>query len=155
MKEVLLTQDGYDKLQQELTRLKLEDRKEIAQAIHEAAQYSELTDNPEYEDLKRAQSVIETRIAKLESQLAEAKIIETTDNCDVVGLGCVVKLQDVEFNDIMQYTIVGAMEADPIENMISNESPVGQALLGKAVGDVVEVDVPDGSAKYKIINVGK
>ncbi|MEW5784419.1 MAG: transcription elongation factor GreA [Bacillota bacterium] len=152
--EILLTKDGLDKLEKELSFLKSVKRKEIAARIKEAISYGDITDNSEYEDAKNEQAFIEGRIITLEKLLRRARILEKVENGNsYVALGSTVILKDLELNQEYSYTIVGTAEADPGDNKISNESPVGSAILGLSVGDEVEVKVPAGSLKYRIIQI--
>ena len=129
-------------------------RKEIAARIKQAISYGDITDNSEYEDAKNEQAFIEGRIITLEKLLRRARILEKTDNENTfISLGSTVRLKDLEADQDYTYTIVGTAEADPAENKISNESPVGRALLGLAVGDEVEIKVPAGSLKVKVVDI--
>ncbi len=153
-KEILLTPEGLKKLEDELDCLKTEKRKEIAERIKEAIAFGDITENAEYDEAKNEQAKIETRIAKLEATLRKAKIIDEDEiSVDVVNIGATVKVKDIEFDEIVEYTIVGSAEADPYDLKISNESPVGKALLGREAGDIVDVQVPDGVTKYKILEI--
>jgi len=149
--ELLLTKDGLEKLEQEMRHLKTVKRKEIADRIKEAISYGDITDNAEYEDAKNEQAFIEGRIITLEKMLRRARLLEKSDDEDhYVTLGSKVKLKDLELDQTEEYTIVSTAEADPSEKKISNESPVGKALIGKTIGDQIEVKVPAGNLKYKI-----
>ncbi len=153
-KEVILTPEGLKKLEDELDYLKSVKRREVAERIKIAIGYGDISENSEYDDAKNEQAFIEGRIITLEKMLRNAKIITGNDkSSDVVAIGSTVKLKDLEFNDELIYTIVGSAEADPLSNKISNESPVGKAILGKKVGTVVEVSVPAGSIKYEILEI--
>jgi transcription elongation factor GreA len=149
--ELLLTKDGLEKLEKELSHLRTVKRKEIAARIKEAISYGDITDNSEYEDAKNEQAFIEGRIITLEKLLRRARILEKgeSDEC-VVSLGSTVKLKNLDLNKEYEYTIVSTAETDPTENKISNESPVGKAILGLTVGDQVAVKVPAGTFTYKI-----
>ncbi len=152
--EVVLTRDGLEKIEKELGFLKSVKRKEIAARIKQAISYGDITDNSEYEDAKNEQAFVEGRIATLEKLLRHARILEKTDEGNgFVTLGSTVQLKDLELDQDYTYTVVGTAEADPSNSKISNESPVGKAILGLSVGDEVEVKVPAGSVKYKIIEV--
>ncbi|NLO82668.1 MAG: transcription elongation factor GreA [Clostridiales bacterium] len=154
--ETILTPEGVAKLEEELEYLKTVRRKEIAERIKESIAFGDLSENSEYDEAKNEQAFIEGRIVTLENLLRNAKIIDEEDIItDVVSIGAKVKLQDIETNDIMEYTIVGSTEADPANNKISNKSPVGKALLGKSVGAIVDVHVPDGIIKFKILEINK
>lgn len=155
-KDTILTQEGVAKLEEELRYLKTVKRKEVAERIKQAIAFGDLSENSEYDEAKNEQAFIEGRIVTLENLLRNAKVIDDDDiSTDVVSIGSTVKLLDVETNDVMEYTIVGSTEANPVENRISNKSPVGKALLGKPVGAVVDVHVPDGVIKFKILEIRK
>lgn len=155
-KEVVLSLEGLKKMEQELDHLKSIKRREVAERIKQAREYGDISENSEYEDAKNEQAFIEGRILTLEKTLRNAKVMDETDvNHSVVGLGSVVKLKDLEFGDVVEYSIVGTLEANPIEAKLSNESPVGKALMGKKVGAVVEVEVPAGFVKYEIVEILK
>jgi len=153
-KEVILTPEGLAKLEQELEDLKTVKRKEVAARIKEAISYGDISENSEYEEAKNEQAFIEGRILTLEKMLRNARIITNEDvDTGVVSVGATVTLKDLEFGDIVEYTIVGSAESDPMNNKISNESPVGQALLGKSKGSTVDVHVPAGVIQYEILDI--
>lgn len=153
-KEVILTPEGLAKLEQELEELKTVKRKEVAARIKEAISFGDISENSEYEESKNEQAFIEGRILTLEKMLRNARIITNEDvDTGVVSVGSKVKLKDLEFGDVVDYTIVGSAESDPMNNKISNESPVGQALLGKVKGAVVDVHVPAGVIQYEILDI--
>ena len=155
-KEIILTPEGVMKLENELIHLKTVRRREVAQRIKQALAFGDLSENSEYDEAKNEQAFIEGRIVSLENMLKNAKIIDDEDIVtDIVSVGCTVKLLDVEFDEIIEYTIVGSAEADPSKNKISNESPVGRALIGQEVDDEVTVNVPDGIIKFKILEIRK
>ena len=155
-KEVILTPAGLQKLEDELEHLKSVKRHEVAERIKIAIGYGDISENSEYEDAKNEQAFIEGRIITLEKMLRNAKVISNDDvDTDVVSIGSTVKLRDTEFNDIVEYTIVGSAESNPEENKISNESPVGKAILGKTKGSTVEVNVPAGTIVYEILDIKK
>jgi len=155
-KEVLLTGNGIKKLEDELHNLKSVKRREIAERIRTAIEFGDITENSEYEDAKNEQAFIEGRIITLEKMLRHARIIDTSQTPeDTVSVGATVLLKDLEYGDEIEYTIVGSAEADPNANKISNESPVGRAILGQKAGSVVEVKVPAGALKYEIISLHK
>ena len=155
-KEVILTQDGLKKLEDELENLKSVKRREVAERIKVAIGYGDISENSEYEDAKNEQAFIEGRIITLEKMLRNARIINNDEiNTDIVGVGATVTVQDLEFGDTMEYTIVGSAESDPLNNKISNESPVGKAIIGKQKGTGVDVNVPAGVIQYKIIDIKK
>ncbi len=150
-KELLLTRDGLDKLEKELSHLKTVKRKEIADRIKEAISYGDITDNAEYEDAKNEQAFVEGRIITLEKMLRRARLLEKSDEDDHhIVIGSTVRLRDLEVDQEEQYTIVSTAEADPAAKKISNESPVGKALMGRTIGDQVDIKVPAGTLKYKI-----
>ena len=153
-KEFLLTQEGYDKLEEELENLKVVKRKEVAERIKVAISFGDLSENAEYDEAKNEQAQLEERIVKLENMLRKAVIIdESKIDLSVVTIGSIIKLKDLEFDEEIEYAIVGSAEADPYDGKISNESPVGQALLGRSVGETVDVQVPDGVIKFKILDI--
>ncbi len=155
-KETVLTSEGVRKLEQELQKLKTVRRREVADRIKQALAFGDLSENSEYDEAKNEQAFIEGRIVTLEKLLRNAKVIDDDDiSTDVVSVGAAVKVLDIEFDDVIEYTIVGSAEANPGKNKISNESPVGRALLGKSIGSEVEVDVPDGVIKLKILEINK
>jgi transcription elongation factor GreA len=153
-KEVVLTQDGLKKLEEELSYLKSVKRREVASRIKTAISFGDLSDNSEYEDAKNEQAFIEGRIITLEKMLRNARLIDNDeDNKEVVGFGSRVFLKDLEGGEELEFTIVGSAESDPMNNKISNESPVGQSIFGSRVGSVVEVKTPAGIIKYKILDI--
>ncbi len=153
-KEVLLTPEGLQKLEEELEHLKGVKRREVAERIKLAISYGDISENSEYEDAKNEQAFIEGRIMTLEKMLRNARIIHEDDvDTDLVSIGSTVLLRDVEFDEEVEYTIVGSAEADPASNKISNESPVGRSLLGQAVGCTVEVAVPAGTIRFQILSI--
>ena len=153
-KEVLLTLAGLKKLEDELKVLKSLRRREAAQRIKQAIEFGDLTENSEYEDAKNEQAFIEGRILTLEKMLRNARIIDGESAATgEVGMGSTVVLRDLEHGDEFEYTIVGSVETDPVDKKISNESPVGKAILGKRKGNVVEINVPAGLVKYQIMDV--
>ena len=155
-KEVLLTQEGYDNLEKELDYLTTEKRAEIAERIKIALGFGDLSENSEYDEAKNAQAANETKIAELENKLRYAKIIDESEiDTKTVQVGNTVKVLDMEFNEEESYTIVGSTEVDLAQNKISNESPIGEALMGAKKGQVVEAQAPAGVIKYKIISITK
>ena len=152
-KEVLLTQEGFDKLEQELDSLKTTKRAEIAERIKIALGFGDLSENSEYDEAKNAQAENETKIAELENKLRNAKIIEI--DTKTVQVGNTVKLLDIEFNEEVSYTLVGSTEVDLSQNKISNESPIGSAILGAKKNQVVEVQAPAGVVQYKVLSITK
>ena len=155
-KEFLLTQEGYDNLEKELEKLKTEVRYEIAERITVALGFGDLSENSEYDEAKNAQAANEIKIAELEEKVKYAKIIDESEiDTEVVQVGNIVKVLDMEFDETVEYTIVGSTEADVTNNKISNESPIGQALLGKKRNNIVEVQAPVGIIKLKILSIKK
>ncbi|SHK37385.1 transcription elongation factor GreA [Anaerobranca californiensis DSM 14826] len=153
-KEIILTPSGLKKLEEELEYLKSTKRREVAERIKVAISYGDISENSEYDDAKNEQAFVEGRILTLEKMLRNAKIIDEGDvNREVVNVGCTVVLKDLEYDEDLEYTIVGSAESNPNDNKISNESPVGKAIIGKPVGSIVEVAVPEGTIKYKIISI--
>lgn len=155
-KEVILTQEGLKKLEDELENLKSVKRREVAERIKVAIGYGDISENSEYEDAKNEQAFIEGRVLTLEKMLRNARIINSDEiGTDIVGIGATVTVEDMEFGDVVEYTIVGTAESNPLQNKISNESPVGKAIIGKAKGTVVDVNVPAGVIQYKIVDIKK
>ncbi len=153
-KEVLLTPDGLKKLEDELENLKSVKRREVAERIKIAIGYGDISENSEYEDAKNEQAFIEGRIITLEKMLRNARIINNDEiDLETVNIGSTVIVEDMEFGDTMEYTIVGTAESNPLQNKISNESPVGKAIIGKKKGTTVEVSVPAGIIQYKIVDI--
>ena len=153
VKETLLTAEGLKKLEEELAQYKSVRRIEVAQRIKTAIEYGDISENSEYDDAKNEQAFIEGHIIELENKINTAKIIDEKTRKNVVSVGSKVKLLDEEFNEELDYVIVGSSEADPFNNRISNESPVGSAILGKKKGATVEVNTPDGVATFKILAI--
>ncbi len=155
-KEVILTQEGFDKLEEQLNYLKTEKRTEIAERIKIARGFGDLSENAEYDEAKNAQAENEQAIADLEAKIRNAKIIDSKEiDTKTVQVGNLVKLLDLEFNEEVLYTIVGSTEVDLAENKISNESPMGKALIGRKKGETIEVDAPAGIIKFKILAIKK
>ncbi|HEY8495855.1 MAG TPA: transcription elongation factor GreA [Limnochordales bacterium] len=153
-KEILLTAEGLAKLEKELEHLKTVRRREVAARIKQALEFGDISENSEYDDAKNEQAFIEGRILQLEKMLRHARVIDEADGpSDVVTLGARVRLRDLQFGDEVEYQVVGSAEADPFNNRISNESPVGQAIMGKRPGTIVEVKAPAGVLKYEILEV--
>ena len=145
-----------EKLEKELEYLKTVKRQEVAAEIKVALGYGDLSENSEYDEAKNKQAQMEIRIVEIETMLKNAKVIDEADiSTETVSVGCTVKLYDVEFEEEIEYNIVGSTEADPSNGKISDESPVGAALLGKAVGDEVDVPAPAGSIKLKVLEINK
>ena len=155
-KEVLLTQEGYDNLEKELEFLKTEKRTEISERIKVALGFGDLSENSEYDEAKNAQASNEIKIAELENKLRYARIIDESEiDTKTIQVGNKVKVLDMEFNEELEYTIVGSTEVDLSQNKISNESPIGSALLGAKKNQVVEANTPGGVVKFKVLNIKK
>ena len=155
-KEVILTQEGYDNLEKELEYLRTDKRAEIADRIKVALGFGDLSENSEYDEAKTAQAENEVKIAELENKLRYAKIIDESEiDTKTVQIGNTVKLHDIEFDEDIEYTIVGSTEVNLEENRISNESPIGKALLGAKKNQVVNVEAPAGTIQYKILSIKK
>lgn len=155
-KEVILTQEGFDNLEKELDYLKTEKRAEIAERIKVALGFGDLSENSEYDEAKNAQAENEVKIAEIENKIRHAKIIDESEiDTSIVQIGNTVKLHDIEFDEDVEYTIVGSTEVDLAANRVSNESPIGKALIGAKKGQIVGVETPDGVAQYKIKSIKK
>ncbi len=155
-KEVILTPEGLKKLEDELEHLKVVGRKEIAERIKIARGFGDLSENSEYDAAKDAQASMEERISKIEEMLKNVRVVAADDVAtDAVGILSKVKVLDVEFDEEEIYTIVGSTEADPDSNKISDESPIGVALLGKKVGDIALAETPGGAIELKILEISK
>ncbi len=153
-KETILTPEGLRKLEEELEHLKTVRRKEVAGRIKQSKEFGDLMENSEYEDAKNEQAFVEGRILQLEKMLRNARVIDNHgDPPDRVAVGSTVRLKDLSSGEEIHYMIVGSTEADPDRDKISNESPVGRALLGKRKGDMVEVTAPAGKIRYSILQV--
>lgn len=153
-KEVILSVAGLKKLEEELEYLKTIKRKEVADRIKQAIDFGDISENSEYDDAKNEQAFIEGRILTLEKQLRNARLIDDSEvSTEMVTVGSTVVLKDLELGDTLEYEIVGSMEADPKNKKISNESPVGKAVLGQKIGDVLEVEVPAGLLKYEVLDI--
>ncbi|RJQ52631.1 MAG: transcription elongation factor GreA [Actinobacteria bacterium] len=155
-KEIILTKEGYDKLVEELSDLVSRRRKEVAERIKESIAFGDLSENSEYDDAKNEQAFIEGRITEINEIISEAKVVEENHRKrGMVDIGCRVLLKDLESGEECEYRLVGSVEANPGDHKISNESPVGQAIVGKKAGQTVEVKVPSGSVQYQIVSVKK
>ncbi|AIF50071.1 MULTISPECIES: transcription elongation factor GreA [unclassified Pelosinus] len=153
-KQFILTAEGLKKIEQKFDHLKSVRRREVAERIKQAIEFGDISENSEYEDAKNEQAFIEGEIITLEKMLRNSKVIDEQEiKTDVVSIGVTVVLKDLEFGDEFEYTLVGSAEADPVELKISNESPVGQAILGQKIGSIVEVNVPAGILKYEVIDI--
>ncbi len=157
VKPIILTPEGYKKLEEELRTLKVEGRTEIAEKIKEARSYGDLSENAEYDAAKDAQAAMEQRITTIENMLKNAQIVSDSDvSTDVITIGSKVKLFDVEFEEEMEYTIVGSTEANPDEGRISDESPIGSAILGHKADEVVDVVLPNGETiQFKVLEINR
>ena len=155
-KEILLTQEGYDNLEKELEYLKTEKRAEVAERIKVALGFGDLSENSEYDEAKNAQAANEIKIAELENKVRYARIIDESEiDNKTVQVGNKVKILDEEFDEELEYTIVGSTEVDLAQNKISNESPIGAALLGAKKGQEIEVLAPAGTIKYKVLEISR
>jgi transcription elongation factor GreA len=153
-KEVILTKEGYEKLKQEIEYLSTDKRREVAERIRTAREFGDIAENAEYDDAKNEQALVEHRIATLEERLLSARVIDKKDIAkDVVSVGSTVRLRDLGANKTFEYRIVGSAEANPAEQKLSNESPVGKAIIGRKKGETVEVAAPRGALKFKILDI--
>ena len=159
-KKYIMTYEGIKKLEEELEFLKTVKRKDITEKIKVALSFGDLSENSEYDEAKNEQAFVEGRIITLENMLKNASVVDESEiKTDVVSVGSVVKVKDLDFNpeldfeEEMELFIVGSAEADPIENKISNESPIGMGLIGKKVGDTIDISVPDGNKRYEILGI--
>ena len=153
-KDIFFTPEGLEKIEAEIEHLRTVRRKEVADRIKVALGYGDLSENSEYDEAKNEQAQVEERIAKLEGMVRNAVVIDEENlNTEVVNVGSIVKVKDCVTGDIEEFTIVGSAEADPLEDKISNESPVGGKLLGKKVSETVEIEIPDGMIKYEIVSI--
>src|SRR5215203_3785911 len=154
LKDVILTPEGFKKLTQEIEFLSTEKRREVADRIRVAREFGDIAENAEYDDAKNEQALLEHRIATLEERLRNARVIEKKDVAkDVVSIGSRVRLRDLEAKQTVEYRIVGSAEANPAEHKLSNEPPVGKAIMGHKKGETVEVTAPRGSLKFKIMDI--
>ncbi|MFZ1881548.1 MAG: transcription elongation factor GreA [Gaiellaceae bacterium] len=154
MKEVILTPEGYEKLKQEIDLLRGDKRREVAERIRVAREFGDIAENAEYDDAKNEQAMLEHKIAQLEDRLLTARVITKKEiSKDTVSIGSRVRLRDVAAKQTFEYHIVGSAEANPAENKLSNESPVGKAIMGHKKGETVEVTAPRGSLKFKILEI--
>ncbi|MDO5713063.1 MAG: transcription elongation factor GreA [Tissierellia bacterium] len=153
-KDIFFTPEGLKKIEDEIEFLKTVRRKEVAERIKVALGYGDLSENSEYDEAKNEQAQVEERIAKLENMVRNAYVIDEDElNKEVVNIGSTVKVKEIDSGETDEYNIVGSAEADPLEGKISNESPVGNALLGKKVGDIAEVEVPIGMLRYEVLEI--
>ncbi len=155
-KEVILTEEGLKQLQEEVRYLSDVKREEVAERIKQAREFGDISENSEYDDAKNEQALLEHRISTLQEKLRRARVIKDSEiDTDRVSVGSTVTLRDKKKGDIRIYTLVGSAEADPTKARLSNESPVGQAIIGKKVGDVVTVNIPVGALDLEILAIGK
>lgn len=153
-KEILLTAEGLEKLEGELDYLKNVKRKEVAERIKTAIEFGDISENSEYDDAKNEQAFLEARIAALERNLRKVRLIDEDEIAiDQVNIGTTVRVKDLEYGDELEYTLVGSPEANPMAGRISDESPIGKALMGQQVGAVVQVEVPAGTLKYEVLDI--
>ena len=156
MKDYGEVEQNVEQLENELEELKTKRRKEISEKIKVALSFGDLSENSEYDEAKNEQAIVEARIMSIEAMLKNVKVIdEGKINTKIVNVGSKVKVNDLTYNEIVEYKIVGSNEADPLEGKISDESPVGAGLLKHEVGDVVEIEVPAGIAKYEILEISR
>ncbi len=154
MKEVLLTPEGFKKLKQEIEHLSHNKRLEVAERIKQAREFGDISENSEYDDAKNEQAMLEHRIATLEERLKAARVVDKKElEKGIVGVGSTVKLKDIDAKETIEYVMVGSAEADPENKKLSNESPVGQAIMGRKKGETVDVATPRGKLKFKIVDV--
>lgn len=153
-KEIILTDEGLRKLEEELEQLKTVKRKEIAEKIKEALSFGDLSENSEYDEAKNEQAFVEARILQLEATLKNVRVLDDDElNNEIVSVGSKVTLRDVEFDEKVEYQIVGSTEADPADGKISDESPVGKGLIGHKLGETVVIEAPVGDIKYEILEI--
>ena len=153
-RESLLTPEGYEKLKAEIEHLRTIKRREVAERIKEAREFGDISENAEYDDAKHEQALLEHRISMLQERLRQARVLDASEvSSDVVSIGTRVQLEDVDAGETIEYHIVGSAEADPAGNKLSNESPVGKAIIGRKKGETVEVVAPRGSLKFKILDI--
>ncbi|MBE6870469.1 MAG: transcription elongation factor GreA [Ruminococcaceae bacterium] len=156
IKVTLLTQEEHDKIQSELDYLKTQRRKEVAQSIETARGFGDLSENSEYDEAKNEQGMVENRIAELEAMLLNFKIVEESQHAsETITIGTKAEILDIEFDEVMSIKVVGVVGADPLNGKISNESPLGKALIGHEAGEEIVVDAPAGPIRYKILSISK
>nr|WP_207726010.1 transcription elongation factor GreA [Clostridium facile] len=155
-KQTILTSEGLARLEEELEELKTVKRKDVADKIKVALSFGDLSENSEYDEAKNEQAIIEARIAQLDAMLKNAKVLDDDEvTTDKVSVGSKIRLKDIEFDEEVEYSIVGSTEANPDEGKISDESPIGKGLMGRSVGDVVEIEVPSGMIEFEILEISK
>ena len=154
MKEVILTPEGYEKLKQEIDHLQNDKRREVAERIRIAREFGDIAENAEYDDAKNEQAMLEHKIMQLEERILSARVITKKEiSKDSVSVGSTVRLRDLQAAKTFEYHIVGSVEANPNENKLSNESPIGKAILGRKKGETIEVSAPRGALKFKILEI--
>jgi len=154
--QTFLTAEGYKKLVEELERLRTTGREQIASKIKEARSFGDLSENAEYDEAMNEQAIMEAKISRLEEELKNAQILDDEDvRTDVIGVGSLVKVHDRTYGEELEFQLIGKAQANPDENRVSDESPIGRALLGHAVGDVVEVEAPGGLIHLEILSISK
>ena len=154
--QVMLTEEGYEKLENELEYLETEKRREVAKRIKVAREFGDISENSEYDDAKNEQAFVEGRIQEIKNMLNNAHVVKNEEVTDKkVNLGTTVMLHDLDSDEKISYTLVGSAEADPLNYKISNESPIGKAILGHVIGDEVTVETPAGEVDYEIISIKK
>jgi len=154
--QLMLTEEGYEKLEDELDFLENEKRREVAKRIKVAREFGDISENSEYDDAKNEQAFVEGRIKEIKNMLTNAKVVKDEDITDKkVNLGTKVMLHDLDNDEKINYTLVGSAEADPLNHKISNESPIGKAILGHVIGDQVTVETPSGEVEYEIMSIKK
>jgi transcription elongation factor GreA len=154
VKEIILTPEGHEKLKEEIEHLSTIKRREVAERIKQAREFGDIAENSEYDDAKNEQAMLEHRIATLEDRLKSSRVVNKKEiPTGIVAVGTKVKLRDVDAKETIEYHIVGSAEANPAEHKLSNESPVGKAIIGKKKGETVEVSAPRGSLKFKIMDI--
>jgi len=155
-KKIVLTNEGFQKFEKELEELKSVKRKEVAAKIKVALSFGDLSENSEYDEAKNEQAMIEARIVQLETMLRNVQVINEAEiSTDVINIGSVVSIKEIDSDEIETYHIVGSSEANPLDGKISDESPIGKALISHKTGDIVEVETPSGLIKFKIISIFK
>lgn len=153
MRKIFVTEEGYKRLQDELEYLVRNKRREVAERLKEAKEFGDLTENSEYEDAKNEQAFVEGRIAQINEILSRAEIIAGNNTSDAVGVGSLVTLRDVVSGELFEYRLVSSIESDPLNNLISYESPLGTAILNRKLGERVKVEIPHGELEYEIVDV--
>lgn len=155
-KKYLMTAEGIKKLEDELEFIKTVKRREITEKIKVALSFGDLSENAEYDEAKNEQGFVEGRITQLETMLRNSEVIDESEiQNDIVSVGSIVRVRDYEFDEEVEFKIVGSAEAEPENDKISNESPVGSSLIGKRVGDIIDVSIPDGTNKYEVLEIKK